>query len=76
MGATDNMVSYMKQYRERNREKINKYAKQYQEKRKEHFTQRVDCICGGHFQKWNKNIHEKGKKHIDKHLYMGMIHIP
>lgn len=63
MGATDNMKSYMKLYRERNKERLNKKARQYHQKRKAEYTERVNCICGGHFQKWNKAIHEKGKKH-------------
>jgi hypothetical protein len=74
MGATDNMASYMKLYRERNRARINKYAKQYYHKRKEHLSQRIDCMCGGFFQKWNKNAHEKGKKHINFCVKNGYKH--
>ncbi len=66
MGATDNKKSYMKWYRDRNKERLKKYQNKYNilyyEKLR---AEKMDCICGGHFIKRNKSIHEKGKKHIE-----------
>lgn len=78
MGATDNKVSYMKLYRERNRERLNKYQAKYQklyyEKNHEKFSQEINCLCGGHFKKKNQYLHERSKKHINFCVKNGYKH--
>ena len=43
------------------------YFKEYFQKNKNKLTENIICdICGGKYQKMNKTIHDKSKKHINQ----------
>lgn len=59
---------YLKEYYERNKKQIDERQKQYRERNKEQIKkqqkEKIDCECGGCYQKTNKSYHIKSKKHI------------
>jgi hypothetical protein len=66
MGASDNKKSYMKWYREKNKEKLKKYQDKYNVGYyKKIRAEKIECICGGCFIKRNKKSHETARKHIN-----------
>ena len=63
----EKIKEYTKQYREENKEKISEKAKQYREENKEKISEKAKekliCVCGSCFRKYDKIKHEITKKH-------------
>ena len=54
-----------KEYREKNKEKIAVKDKEYYEKNKEKLNEKIDCECGGKYTYCHKSRHMKTQKHIN-----------
>ena len=53
----------IKEYRDTNKDKINKDHKEYNNKNKDKISEKFDCPCGGNFTYTHKSTHIKTAKH-------------
>lgn len=57
------LKEYAKKYHQENKEYIKEYKKKWFENNKEKLLEKLNCMCGGRYTKYNKSTHEKTKKH-------------